>query len=351
VQLQSVTIKNFRCFENLTMMFEQPVILIEGSNGSGKTSLLEALHYACYLRSFRTTQAQELVREGSRSFFIKAMISDDTTHEVQVGFSERKKLVRLDQRAITTYKELFDTYRVVTVTEDDLSLIRGAPEERRAFIDQICTMANSEYGQLYRSFRQIWASRNAVLRAPFHKESYALWSEQLYKSSELLRAQREAVLQQLEKKMEEIITTHLGSRYTIQLHYKAVVDYGQSYEAFQETLQKLTPDEIRYGRSLFGAHLDDITILFADRRSRSYASRGQQKLIVLIMKMAQQTLFPSSLMLLDDFMTDFDQIRLQELIPALLASKNQLIFTVPVSHTPLADILVKAGAQVILLDA
>ncbi|HSW73657.1 MAG TPA: AAA family ATPase, partial [Candidatus Limnocylindria bacterium] len=135
MQLTQLYLKNFRCFADKTITFESPLVLIEGNNGSGKTSLLEALHYLCYLRSFRTHSPRDLLFFGHETFFIKALCEQSGTvaqnHEIQVGFSHKKRLVKIDQRAVSSYKELMDYYRIVTLTEDDVVLIQGGPDVRR----------------------------------------------------------------------------------------------------------------------------------------------------------------------------------------------------------------------------
>jgi DNA replication and repair protein RecF len=346
VQLQSVTIKNFRCFDRLVLTFEQPIVLIEGANGSGKTSLLEAIHYACYLRSFRTRTPGDLVQAGAPSFFVKAVLSGSESHEVHVGFADKKRLVKLNQKAITTYKELFDVYRVVTITEDDLNLVRGGPEDRRAFIDQVCLMQNPEYALLLRSLKQILNSRNAILkRHSFNKEMYDLWSAELFKISAQIGQIRCAVLAQLEQELQELILISFQNRYAIAVRYQASIDYQLSAERVAAAVSLRMADEMRQGRSLFGAHLDDLIITFQGRKARLYASRGQQKLIVLLLKMAHIRLLYPSIVLLDDFMTDFDHLHMQELVQALISLKSQLIFTIPLTNSSLEQILQPFGLQ------
>ena len=114
MQLNRLTIKNFRCFTDFVVDLSAPLILIEGANGSGKTSLLEAMHYACYLRSFRTHSPRDLICFGQNTFFIKADFSDEVSggtsesQELHIGFSGKKRLVKLNQKAVGSYKELLD---------------------------------------------------------------------------------------------------------------------------------------------------------------------------------------------------------------------------------------------------
>src|SRR5579872_1217840 len=141
VFIKRVVLKNFRCFKNYVLDLHERVILLEGANGVGKTSFLEALYYACYLRSFRSHSPKELVTFGQNGFFMQIEVANNLYnheffHDIQIGFSQTKKLVKVDQKTISSYKELMRIYRVISLTEDDLELIKGSPQVRRTFMDQ-----------------------------------------------------------------------------------------------------------------------------------------------------------------------------------------------------------------------
>jgi DNA replication and repair protein RecF len=132
-----------------------------------------------------------------------------------------------------------------------------------------------------------------------------------------------------------------------------LVKNDASFEDFLAEHDWLYEDERRYGRSLFGAHLDDIAITFEDKKSKSFASRGQQKLIVLLVKIAQMRQLMvqkgSGIFLLDDFMTDFDEHRAANALNALMDLKMQLVITSPAKLGVLEGMVVNRGAQRILL--
>src|SRR6185437_4207831 len=123
----------------------------------GKTSLLEALHYLCYLRSFRTYSPRDLLKFGQENFFVKISCIQQNLDvcEVQVGFSGKKKLVKINQKTVSSYKELMDYYRIITLTEDDLFLINGAPERRRAYLDQAILLQEPTFLTPLRELRQV----------------------------------------------------------------------------------------------------------------------------------------------------------------------------------------------------
>lgn len=345
-------LKNFRCFTSFELELDHPIILIEGLNGTGKTSLLEALHYICYLRSFRTYSPQELVQFGADTFFIKARVNADQneSYDLQVGFSNKKRLVKINEKAVSTYKELLDFYRIITLNEDDLLLIKEGPDLRRLFIDQAIILANPEHAAASRRVRDIIDNRNALLKKGGSQESYELWTEQLWNMSKHMSAIRIEALVTLEEEIKSLIAAYFNNSFEIQFSYSAKKNYQSSYQEFMEHNPNLYHDELRFCRSLFGSHLDDFSIRFKEVSSRTFASRGQQKLIILLLKAAQvkslQALKGKCVLLLDDFMTDFDHEKARHLITLLTDLGIQLIFTVPAQQGVLHEELLARGAHV-----
>lgn len=362
MHITSLTIKNFRCFDHVSLDFTNKIVMISGANGVGKTSLLEALHYMCYFRSFRTYSPRELVTFDQNSFFIKAQIEavDNAAlqqYALQVGFTGRKKLVKLDQKIIASYRELTDYYRIVTLTEDDLELIKGSPEQRRIFIDQALVLQNHALLPIMQSFKHTLESRNALLHSNnYSSDSYMLWTEQLWRYSLELQQSRMEFLRILERRTNKLLIENIGAHLTIQLLYNPKrMKTEQSFDDFMHLNAELPLVEKKLGRSFFGAHLDDITIQFCDKGSRAYASRGQQKLTVLLLKIAQihEILEKKGpvIFLLDDFMTDFDEEKSSKLITLLVNLECQLFFTSPLIQSTFEAHLRDYNAQIVSLPA
>ena len=348
MQINSIQLKNFRCFPSVTIDLQSPLVLISGSNGSGKTSILEALHYACYLRSFRTHAPKDLLYFGQESFFLKVVVeAHNIDHELQVGFSPRKKIVKIDQQPIKSYKELIDYYRTITLTEDDLLLIKGGPEERRLFIDQAVMLHYPEFLQELRKLKSIIAHRNALILRPVQHadESYWLWTQQLFERSKEIAAHRINLLKSIELRVNELLNsfktgTHISLKY--ESKYGAM---NVSWDEWAAAQEKLPPKEFAMGRSLFGAHLDEIDITFKGRAAKSFSSRGQQKLVLILLKLAQlqelQVAKGPALLLLDDFMNDFDELTALKLIELIKGNAQQTIFTTPFTQGPFEVALIK----------
>lgn len=350
--LTQLHLKNFRCFSDATFNFEGSLILIEGLNGSGKTSLLEALHYLCYMRSFRTHSPRELLASGHEAFFIKALFNtqpyNEQSNELQVGFSGKKRLVKINLKTISSYKELMDFYRIITITEDDVNLIHGNPEVRRSFIDHALVLYNPDYATSIRTMHQIVEQRNSMLKCSYDADSYRLWTEQLWDASREIQALRIEALKALEQETNRLLAHYFGENLWVSFIYKARrIEHDVTLEEFMAHVN-LAHEEMRYGHSLFGAHLDDFIINFQDKKSKNYSSRGQQKLVVLLIKIAQikELLVRKgpAILLLDDFMTDFDGDRINKLLDLLFDLKVQLIFTSPSVTHFLGERLAQQGA-------
>ncbi|OQA35968.1 MAG: DNA replication and repair protein RecF [Candidatus Dependentiae bacterium ADurb.Bin331] len=357
MQIGALELKNFRCFPVLELEINAPLVLISGTNGSGKTSLLEALHYACYLRSFRTHVPRELLLFDQSTFFIKlAMRSAQFEHELQVGFSAKKKLVKIDHQPINSYKELIDYYRTITLTEDDLLLIKGGPDGRRLFIDQAIMLHDPQFVVQLRTLKNYVQQRTALLNRTHTivDDSYVFWTQQLFEQSQLVQQKRIPLLLNLENRVNQLLES-FNSGATIQLRYHAKKSISDSTwpDWFAQYEHQLPTQEYILKRSLFGAHVDDVEIYFKGHQAKNFASRGQQKLILMLLKLAQlqelKALKGDALLLLDDFMNDFDKPTAQRLIGLIKELCCQVIFTCPLEVGYSEQLLMEQGCQKIEL--
>lgn len=325
------------------MELNEQITLIKGPNGSGKSSLLEAMHYASLLKSFRTSTIDELIATGNEAFFMKLqLLNAGNEHELQVGYSKEKRSIKVDGSPVKSYKELVSHFRAITVIEDDIGIVTGAPEYRRTFLDNALLLADSSYAQKLSQYRKVLKQRNSFLMQQTYgaqaDELYTVLTEQLWYRAQDLRADRQSYLVQLEAAVNALINQFLSDTGSaVQFSYQAQDDSDTSPEAWM-SLYKTKEQYAR--RTLFGPHIDDITIILGDKASRKYASRGQQKLIALLLKVAQFTLLQMPVVFaLDDFMTDFDDYRLQALLQLLISFDAHIVFTVPLQDSPLSHYL------------
>ncbi|OGB86149.1 hypothetical protein A3J41_00560 [candidate division TM6 bacterium RIFCSPHIGHO2_12_FULL_38_8] len=355
--LQELQLQQFRCFADKKLYFSAPITLITGNNGIGKTSIVEAIYYLSYFKSFRSHLVSDLMQTGTESFFLKGQFrlqNLNEEHSIQIGYSQKRKSIKFDQKQLSSHRQVLELFQVVTLTEDDIDLIKGYPAGRRAFIDQAVLLANPQALQVYREFKQILACRNAFLERYQHnidRTEFAIWTQKLLEISCKIQQMRQDLMSQVQAQVNELIEQFFDGIYRISLAYEPKLPIlGQNSEVCLRAIEGLFYQERGLKRSLFGAHLDDLVFQINGQKARIFASRGQQKLICLLCKLSL-ILIPRGnsmkpMLLVDDFISDFDKIRLQNLIKFFISRQNQIIITAPFFDSGLQNLLEKADPDV-----
>lgn len=319
--IKKVSLYRFRCFDEIDINFSD-ITLIAGPNGSGKSSILESLYYGCYARSFRAVSPMDLIQFNQEAFSVN--IEGNTEEEswrMTVGFSsDKEKYVKKNDKKIETQRDVLQWYRVLSITENDLDIIAGYPQGRRHFLDSILSSLSIRYTQILRSYEQVLKQRSAVLAQDFFdKDMYEVWTTKFNELYQTIEFQRRHLLKELTIKVSDLYKEYIGSSQSIQFNYKK-----------QEVTSSLLEKERFVKRTLYGAHLDDIEILFNNVPARFFSSRGQQKMLLMLLKLAVlQIINKPHVILLDDYMTDFDINTATKLLTTLISHKNQIIITCP----------------------
>lgn len=340
--LTHLSLTNIRCFGSLEVSFDSDCVVIEGPNGSGKSSLVEALYYACYLKSFRTHRAGDVPRHGDDHFFIKVqgILSDGDCFSIQVGYEEGAKRVKVNDAAVESYRELMDYYKVVAVSEHDLGIIQEGPEERRFFINQLCLLQDPTMADLLRLNKHLVEQRGGLLaQGLIGTDQGKIWSEQLWINSQEIRHRRLAALALLETELTVLAADLSLSFGTIRLVYKPKGGAHETFAQFWSMHESQgLQQEAHQRRTLFGAHLDDVIVTVNDKNARIYASRGQQKLIVLLLKCAmirilsrEQYARRALVFILDDFITDLDQAVITAVLALICNLDCGIVITSPLT--------------------
>lgn len=300
--------------------------MIEGPNGSGKTSLFEAMHYLCYGRSFRTRILNDLIADGNDAFVITAEGDhgeQEPAWNIHVGGTTTKRLLKINNQRASSYKELMDLYRVVSVTEDDVMMVKGSPDLRRLFIDQSLVLHNHDFNTILKAYRHNLEQRNSALWQGQQGDTLRVWTDKLKQQTHIIQEHRKSLLIQLELETNMLLQEFIDIQSHITLRYQVK----------EANPLHIAQAELRLKRTLFGAHLDDIIIDFQHTSSRTHASRGQQKLIALMLKIAHLRLLKKPvILLLDDFLTDFDREKIQKILKLIESLPCQAMITAPLAN-------------------
>ncbi len=366
MKINSLKLSNFRCFKSNIFSFdaESDIVFITGNNGTGKTSILEAIFYSCYLKSFRTHLPAELIRFNSDNCAIISNIHNSTYNyndsiDINLNLANLKRSVKLNQKSITSCKELYNIFKVITLTADDLKLIQDGPLYRRSFIDQTIAFTNPEYSSILSKYKRVLDNRNALLyKDRFDIESYLLWSDKFFQLSKTIQKLRISILKNLLQQVESvsnIILKNINNNYDLKLEYQYSEQFNianiENFEQLQQIYPSIQYQECNRKRTLFGPHLDDIKIAFTDKLTRNFASRGEQKLALVFLKLAQIYLFnnlnlsehlesyeinnnglvdkSNTILLIDDFFSDFDTQKFNAILSIIPQITSHAFITCP----------------------
>jgi DNA replication and repair protein RecF len=339
-------LRDFRTYEAAEIEFGPGLTVVTGRNGSGKTNLLEAVYFACTGRSCRTGNERECVRFGARLTRLELSCRDDQqTHELGVGFQpgEAKRL-RADGATVERLTDVAGRPLVSVFLPDRLELVTGAPALRRAHIDQVIAALRPARVATRRAYTAALGQRNALVAAiragRAGRGSMAAWDAELARHGVALMADRAAVVDELRPRF----ATHasdLGLTGEPEVVYRPRSQALTADELAGELAERLESD-LERGFTGHGPHRDELVLRREGRELRAYGSRGQQRLGLLALLLAERETLAASrgappLMLLDDVMSELDAGRRARLVELLLAGGQSLITTTDVGHVPGAE--------------
>jgi DNA replication and repair protein RecF len=338
--IQQLQIHNFRCFKFLHLEFNQRIILLQGPNGSGKTSLLEALYFAAYRRSFRTAISSELINYDVLNAFNIQLTGisspQDAIWNITAGCSIQEKFFKVNNQPVRSFKSLIDIYRIISLTEDDVMIIKGAPALRRAFIDQSIVLESPEFIKILWHYKKILQSRNTLLyNNSIDSLLYETWTFQLWTYACMIEKKRIETLCFLEKFLKKFCLEFLQTSCSLSYHNTLLASCYENFDDFMKDNLLLYTKERAAHRSLFGPHLHNIEIILSDTHpAKSFSSRGMQKFLIFLLKIAQVYLLNQNIIfLIDDFFVDLDQKRIEYLSSLLADLDIQLFFTSPLTSS------------------
>ncbi len=299
-----------------------------GDNAQGKTNLIEAVWLCSGCRSFRGSREKEFIGFDKEFADVRLTFTDETRKQ-EIRFAAKKgelkeKLVTLNGVKLPLMSKLFGSFQCVVFTPDDLNLAKGAPENRRSFIDLSISQIKGSYVSALNTYNNVLAQRNALLKS-FSKggsdiDSISVWDEQLAKAGAYISVVRNTYCNMLNNYTYSLYNKLASGKENLQLYYQSTVfpdlngktEYeGELTELYIDKLKKNVNEDIRAGFTTTGVHRDDIITLIDGQPARYLGSQGQSRSIAIVFKLAQAEILKSEkgeypVMLLDDVMSELD---------------------------------------------
>lgn len=325
--LISLEISQFRNLHSVTIEPDSGLNLIVGENAAGKTSLLESIFYLSYGRSFRSSQTKDLI-SYEQGFFRLICNLDDNISRIGLERQAKEQTIRINRKPVSRISELSTLLPVLVLHPDSHQLISSGPENRRQFIDWGVFHVEHHFISSWKSYKKALSQRNASLRLNQTDKLCTLWDKELVEHASIIESYR---LNYLEKIIQIVnnLSSELFPEHEIKLIYKRGMPDDVKYSDYLK--EHLVKDREK-GFTQSGPHRADIKITVDGLSAQSSISRGQQKKLVCLLKIAQLNLFSESsnrrcILLFDDLPAELDEDNQNRIMKILSRLNIQLFIT------------------------
>jgi DNA replication and repair protein RecF len=348
--LKSIYLYAFRNYREQLVKFDQQKTIVIGNNAQGKSNLLEAVELLATLKSHRVSRDRDLVLMGADTGQILAIVERNYSQsELGLVFrSSGGRTVTLNRENLRRHLDFLGTINAVQFSSLDLDLVRGSPEARRSWLDTLLMQLEPIYVHILQQYNQVLRQRNALLKAMVKKEinggdlgqemqQLKLWDVQLAEMGSRVTRRRARVLQRLTPLAQAWHSSISAKTELLEITYTPNVIWFEDepihvQQAFLEKIGQRRIAELQLGTTVVGPHRDEVEFLINQTPAKFYGSQGQQRTLVLALKLAELNLIEEvvgepPLLLLDDVLAELDLTRQNQLLDAVKSRFQTLITT------------------------
>lgn len=342
--IKELKLRDYRNYNQLDIKFNNQVNVIIGENAQGKTNLLEALYILAFTKSYRTTNDRELIKWDAEFAKVTGVLhKKNQSLPLEIIFHKQGKKAKvnyLEQRKLSDY---IGALNLVMFAPEDLTLVKGSPQNRRRYIDMEIGQIQPMYVYHLGEYQKVLKQRNHLLK-----------QLQVQKSPDLTLL--EVVTEQLISHAAEVLLGRFNflkllRSWAIPIHYKISrelenlrIEYEPSLKLREEStleeikvnlitqFKKVEKNEIFRGTTLVGPHRDDLLFYINDKEVKVYGSQGQQRTTALALKLAEIDLIYNEIgsypiLLLDDVLSELDDYRQSHLLSAIEGKVQTFVST------------------------
>ena len=339
--IKKLKAEKFRNIEKCDIDFNPGINILYGDNAQGKTNAVEAMYIFARGKSFRSSEDKELIKIGEEGFKIYIEYEDrNGINSLEYVFLGKERRRKKNGYKLEGVKEMIGNFKAVLFYPDDLLLVKGGPEERRAFLNVAISQCYNEYISYYHNYKKALENRNCLLKFS-SKDMYIdeneliSWSHYLAEYAAHIYVIRKEYVEKLKNFSEKIMYDISSGSEKLEIFYKSDIKSEQTdLEKIKEYYRQIFTSEIekekRAGTTLYGVHRDDLVININGNLARLFASQGQQRSIVLSLKLGEGEVNKSicgeyPVFLFDDVLSELDENRKKYVLEGI--GEKQIIIT------------------------
>ncbi|MEN7550283.1 DNA replication/repair protein RecF [Rapidithrix thailandica] len=356
--LKDLRIISFKNYEESELHFSAQINCFTGANGSGKTNLLDAIHYLCLTKSaFNAIDAQNIRHQAPLFALHGTFFKNEKEYQVSCGLKAgKKKSIRLNKKEYERVSEHIGQFPCVLIAPNDTDLIREGSETRRKYFDSIISQINKPYLEQLICYNQALKQRNILLKQfaeqrYFEQDLLEPYDHMLIDLSQKIAEQRRAFITTFQPLFEKHYQYISAAKEQVALNYSSQVKVSGFEEHFRNNLQK----DMHLQRTTSGIHKDDFDFSIEEYPLKKFGSQGQQKSYVIALKLAQfevmhQATGRKPILLMDDIFDKLDDLRIAKLLQMITEHIFGQVFITDAREERSRQLMKQVHAETIFFD-
>ena len=327
MRINNLELTDFRNYNHFFIEFDQGINILIGGNAQGKTNIIEAIYLLSVCKSFRTHINDQMIQFDHDFAKVKGNVfSNERMHQLELILSKESKKAKVDGKDILKISDYVGYLNAVVFVPDDLSLVKGSPSIRRKFLDSELSKISPIYVFYLTKYNRLLKERNQYLkllnqRRGKYDEYLETLDEQLAEVQIKIIEKRNNFIERLSLKVKDIYLNIANCHEIVELQYECFIK-NVNKEDILKLYQKGFERDLRYLSTYYGIHKEDMKIFIDNKSAHQFASQGQQRTIVLSMKIALIELIKEEIgeypiLLLDDVLSELDDQRKTKLLDIL----------------------------------
>jgi DNA replication and repair protein RecF len=365
VHITRLALTDFRSYASADLSLAPGVSTFMGANGQGKTNLVEAAAYVATLGSHRVAADTPLIRRGAPRAILRAAVTSqvrDSLVEIEIN-PGRANRVRLNRVPMPRPREVLGTLRCVLFAPEDLTVVKGDPDQRRRYLDDLLVATAPRYAGTRADYERVLRQRTALLKSARARGGGApgaldAWDDQLVRMGAELTAGRLELVATIRPLVAKAYAAVSGEDGTVGMTYRQpfggkdepAPGLAQLQEGLRQALSGARMAELDRGVCLVGPHRDELELRIGELPTRGYASHGESWSMALALRLAAYELLRSDgedpVLILDDVFAELDAGR-RERLAVLVGGADQVLVTAAVTADVPAGL---AGARFDVAD-
>ena len=332
--LKSITLTNYKSFSAKTVDFDPKINCFIGPNGTGKSNVLDAIYHLSFGKSYFNPISSQNIKHGEDFFAIKGSYKNESKEEVVIiNFKKNdKKVIKRNNKKYEKFSDHIGFIPLVIISPSDRNLIAEGSDIRRKFIDSVISQSDKKYLENLINYNKILTQRNSLLKLifknkNFDKQTIQVYDSQLESIGEKIHLKRKMFLNDFIPVFKDKYKSISNNNEDVDIRYKTDLEFDKLSVLLQENIEK----DMFLQYTSKGVHKDDLVFNINDYSVKKFGSQGQQKSLLIALKLAQFDFLKSQnknnpILLLDDIFDKLDKNRVKQIINLVSADDFGQIF-------------------------